>query len=365
MDMVNEAFDPGWNVPDEDEKAENEKNKSETILLLQSRYQGIKTFSEPENVSGRSREVYSQAWNHYQSLVKKDFSFLRGNMLSGAEKIFYLYLLTLELIIGLSEVLLIEKEEKERKSLETKIQTKYSPNFSNNRLIRILKNDIRLKDLLLKNKLNWKDHQLELRRWLKDNIKTDDLFKTYQELDQPGFKEDKEIILHLTRNLFFKEKNINDFWEEKDQNWTENHDIVKSMVLKTIKSLDENVENEVEIAELSYNWEDDKNFFYLLYDYTIEKEQEFEAIIARKVQNWEIDRVALVDKLILMMAITEMTSCPSIPVKVTINEYIEISKNYSTPKSKQFVNGILDVLAEELTRDGLIRKSGRGLIDNK
>jgi N utilization substance protein B len=87
--------------------------------------------------------------------------------------------------------------------------------------------------------------------------------------------------------------------------------------------------------------------------------------VAQKTKNWEFDRIAYTDRLILMLAICEMLKFPSIPIKVTINEYIEVSKNYSTPKSKQFVNGVLDVIAVDLQEQGLIKKSGRGLIDNK
>ncbi|MGB3466885.1 MAG: transcription antitermination factor NusB, partial [Cyclobacteriaceae bacterium] len=91
----------------------------------------------------------------------------------------------------------------------------------------------------------------------------------------------------------------------------------------------------------------------------------FEEIIANRAKNWEVDRMATMDKIILKMALTEMINYPGIPTKVSINEYIELSKNYSTPKSKQFINGVLDVLAEDLVKDGVIKKSGRGLIDNK
>ena len=95
------------------------------------------------------------------------------------------------------------------------------------------------------------------------------------------------------------------------------------------------------------------------------KEKELDDIIAKYTKNWDISRVAITDRIILRMSLAEMMTFHSIPVKVTINEFIEISKNYSTPKSKQFINGILDVLSNELTSDGVIKKSGRGLIDNK
>ena len=88
-------------------------------------------------------------------------------------------------------------------------------------------------------------------------------------------------------------------------------------------------------------------------------------MIAAKTKNWEVDRLAITDQIILKMAIAELLNFQSIPVKVTINEYIELSKNYSTPKSKQFVNGILDVISDDLKDSGKLKKSGRGLLDSK
>ena len=120
-----------------------------------------------------------------------------------------------------------------------------------------------------------------------------------------------------------------------------------------------------ELQVLSYNWEEDKEFFKELFEATLDSGEKYTELIAAKTSNWDIERLAMTDRIILEMAVAEMTGFPSIPVKVTINEYIEVSKRYSTPKSKQFINGLLDALSKELTKEGAIKKSGRGLIDNK
>ena len=152
--------------------------------------------------------------------------------------------------------------------------------------------------------------------------------------------------------------------EENDLSWDEDRAIIKSLVTKTIKSIPES-EEDFELQELSYNWEDDKTFFKKLFEETIDVESKHESLIAEKAKNWDIDRIAVTDKIIMEMAIAEMIHFPSIPVKVTINEYIEIAKRYSTPKSKTFINGMLDTIANELEKSGVVKKSGRGLIDNK
>ena len=136
-----------------------------------------------------------------------------------------------------------------------------------------------------------------------------------------------------------------------------------SKVLKNAANLQE--ENESEMPEIAMNWDEDKEFFQNIFNFTIENDAASKALITQKTKNWDIERLAFTDKVIISMAIAEMKNFPSIPVKVSINEYIDISKTYSTPKSKQFVNGLLDVMSKELTESGEIRKSGRGLLDNK
>ena len=144
--------------------------------------------------------------------------------------------------------------------------------------------------------------------------------------------------------------------------WVENKDIIKSLVNKTLKSI---TDEDAVLAPLSYQWEDDKQFFADIFDTTLKQELWSEKLIAESAKNWDKDRIAQVDMILLKMALSEMRNFPSIPVKVTINEYIEMSKKYSTPKSKKFINGLLDVLANDLMASGTIKKSGRGLIDNK
>ena len=157
---------------------------------------------------------------------------------------------------------------------------------------------------------------------------------------------------------------VNDYFESIDLGWAENKSILKSMVLKTIKSI-ESEEETPKLMELSKNWDDDLDFLKRLFDATINSEKEYQEMINQKSKNWEIERLALTDRIVLEMAVAELINFPSIPIKVTINEYIELSKQYSTPKSKQYVNGLLDVLSVDLQKEGFIKKSGRGLLDNK
>jgi N utilization substance protein B len=158
---------------------------------------------------------------------------------------------------------------------------------------------------------------------------------------------------------------INEYFEEEVLRWAEDKDIVKGLVEKTVKTYDPTTSLPLVLHTLSLNWDDDKDFIEWLYDKAADLEPKFKELVANNTRNWEVDRLPLTDRMILEMAIAELLTFPNIPVKVTMNEYIELAKNYSTPKSRQFINGILDVIAKELKETGDVKKSGRGLIDNK
>jgi N utilization substance protein B len=153
---------------------------------------------------------------------------------------------------------------------------------------------------------------------------------------------------------------MTEFFEEKDLNWNLNKDVVKSMSTKTFKI--EALED-LSLQPLALQWEDDKSFFEDLYEFTLDSDKDLNGWVEAQTKNWESDRLAMTDFILLKMAIAEMIKFPSIPVKVSINEYIELAKNYSTPKSGQFINGILDEISIRLMSEKIIQKSGRGLID--
>ncbi|RZJ59181.1 MAG: transcription antitermination factor NusB, partial [Hymenobacter sp.] len=184
-------------------------------------------------------------------------------------------------------------------------------------------------------------------------------------LVETDYETDMELVRHLYKDFVFKGEALPRYLEANDLNWEENRPIVRNLVLKTLKMLPYEADEKQELMNLSANWQDDRDFAETLYNQTLQDDAKSEKLIAESVQNWDVERVALLDKIILKMALCEMQLFRGIPVKVTINEYIEISKLYSTPKSKQFVNGILDKLAQDLAASGEIRKSGRGLLDNQ
>ena len=239
----------------------------------------------------------------------------------------------------------------------------YFYKLKNNPVLLLIEKNKSLRNFVEKHKLN---PPVDLLKTVyKKKIKQDPLYIEYQKYPESSFEKDKEIVLHLVKTYLFKNEQLDAYWEDLDYNWNENDEAIRSLTLKAIKGITETTDETYELPSLSPNWEDDKEFMLELYKASTDFDDAAEKLITDKVQNWDIERLAFTDRIILKMALTEMVKFTNIPVKVTINEYIELSKSYSTPKSKQFVNGLLDTISIDLQKSGMIKKSGRGLMDNK
>ncbi len=348
--FIRECFEPDLNSMEYQDKDLLKKQAQETLKLFRDHYVED-DFNGSSGSETKINDVAGTAIRDYHQNNRKDINAFKKNMVTEAEKIYDRYILLLNLLLDFHT--LAEQDTKRDHS-----------NFVKNLLIGSVKLNKSLENTSLRKNLNWAQYQSEVRQWFKE-VRSDEKYQEYLSRKQPTFKDDKEILLHIVKGIIFKSDVIDKFMEENDLNWSEDRDIIKSLTTKTIKGMEEDEEGDFELQALSYNWEDDKTFFTKLFDHTLQVESKYEELIARKTKNWEIDRIAATDKIILEMAIGEMINFPSIPVKVTINEYIEVAKKYSTPKSKLFINGVLDVIAEELLTSGDIKKSGRGLIDNK
>lgn len=313
----------------------------------------------------------ADAIHFFQAQVKKDGTFFGGQLLAGAESIHDQYLHLLNLPAALLDVLEEEQSREGRRRLGPRAGTLNVERLSQNAAIAKLRANEQLQRLTIRRKLAWDGlEETEALRAAWAEMKADESLRTYLASQPTGateadYEADLEILRHLYKEYVFKGEALPRQLEADDLNWEENRPIVRNLVLKTLKMLPFAADATQELMNLSANWADDREFAETLYKQALAEDAKMEQLIAGSVQNWDVERVALLDKIILKMALTEMQLFRSIPVKVTINEYIEISKLYSTPKSKQFVNGILDKLAQDLAASGDIRKSGRGLLDNQ
>lgn len=281
-------------------------------------------------------------------------------MMKEAERLQDTYLKLLLLPIELEQREKLDSE-KEDKAYIAKEKKKYP--FIGNELVRQLKESELLQKEAARASASWDNEQDDIKSWYREQIRTAESLQHFFGGKKPEDILENDIVLELFKRVVFKNEAIASYLEANHLHWVENQPIVKSMVVKTIKAMQDG--EGFELAELTKNGEEDFKFLERLYNDVINQNEFLEEIIQSKTMNWDVDRIALTDRVILKLALVEMMNSPSIPIKVTINEAIEISKMYSTPKSKQFVNGVLDVLSNELTSSGKIRKSGRGLIDNK
>ena len=357
LDYINNQFLPDLNSMEPVDKSVLNTKKRESLKTFQFNFKHG-SFAKLKDSDNDIEVAAHEAFTDYESQNLKDFKHIKSAMLRDVEQIYNLYIW----ILMIPDELISIMHDDESGKLNN-----LNKRFIENQIIQLLRNNNRFQDSILVNKLTWNKEKDLLYSWFKNVVSADTDYKSYIEgkkEKKDNFTSDKKLILHLYKDLLFKNDAFHDFMESVDINWNEDRNVVKSMITKTFKKLEVD-DVDIDLATLSNNWEEDRSFFQRLFEITVKKDKEFDNLIAEKSQNWDIDRMAIMDKIILKMAIGEMIYFPSIPVKVSINEYIELSKNFSTPKSKKFVNGILDVLSEELINHGKIKKSGRGLIDNK
>jgi len=283
----------------------------------------------------------------YKSSNSTDQIGVFKQLVQDCENLFEDYLLNLALLSVLADTI---------------ASIKKSGKLLSNKFILEIKNHEFFNREVARRSLSWENDQ-DLVSDLMNAVFDDPEFKSYCKKNDTQFDEDKALIIHLVRNIFFKNPKFNDYFEERNLNWQEDKVAVKDMTLDCIKSSVENVP--FQLSEISKNWDDDKQFMKTLFSTTIENDAVYEGYIVPKLQNWDISRLTATDSILLKLCISEMINFMNIPIKVSLNEYIEISKRYSTPKSKTLINGVLDSLSDELQKSGIIKKSGRGLIDNK
>ena len=350
LEKIGEAFAPDLNSMEVQDKP----------LLHQQKKQGTKLFEKAfsegsptvEHEDERIVKTVNTILKFYKDQVKKDTEFFRKNLVIDVEKIYDHYVATLSLVAAFAELAEADKKVSHK-------------NFVNNAWIKALKNSEALKKDALRLGRHWQNNGEQVRHWFRDVVRQDNEYLNYLDRKSPSLDDQKKFANHLFKKVILGKTVINDFYEEEVLRWAEDKDIVKALVEKTVKSFEPETQKDITLHMLSLNWEDDKQFIETLFQTSTTLKPHHLELISNNTRNWEVDRLPLTDRIILEMAIAELLSFPNIPVKVTINEYIELAKTYSTPKSRNFINGILDVIAKELKETGEIKKSGRGLIDNK
>jgi N utilization substance protein B len=314
--------------------------------MLNRRHLRIKSFQ----TAYAYHQVENQNLGHYEKVL-----------MDSIESVHKTYIHLLNLLIELKHFELQDVADRSAKYLPTEEDKSAKAFLTNNSFINSLENNANFKSLLGKYNMSWAGEEVLLRE-LWNKLRSSDIFSAYQQRDEHSQQEDKELVTAIFKNIIFVDPLLEQYLEERYINWVVDKESVDGMLLKSVRSFAKNAA-EIDILPITANWEDDRDFAITLFKECIRNDEEFDSLISDKTKNWELDRIALVDVILMKMAIAELIYFSSIPTKVTMNEYIDISKEFSTPKSKGFINGILDQILIDLKTSGRIVKIGRGLME--
>ncbi|MDD4141508.1 MAG: transcription antitermination factor NusB [Bacteroidales bacterium] len=291
----------------------------------------------------------------------------REELIKSIDNMGVLFVWQISLVLEMADFASKIIEERKHKFLPTEEDLNPDYRFVNNRLIAQWNDNRDIQAKIEKYHVSWIESSEVIRR-LYNLIETSDAYNQYLK-SEDTYANDKEFVITLYADFIFEEDFFIDFYETKNIYWYTDFCISNYLIVRFIDECKETNDEYYKLPSLfkkendSNGDEDDRNFCLSLFTKTVMNYDKYKGYVEEKVVNWEIDRVAPMDILILVMAISEMINFPTIPIKVTLNEYIELSKIFSTPKSKFFINGILDNLVVSLQKDGKIIKTGRGLID--
>ena len=302
--------------------------------------------------------AFFQSGNDRLDLAEKE-------LFRSIDKIHELYITQLSFFIAFHEFCKVRMEDAKLKFLPTEDDLEPNLRFIENTLLMQLAENKDLGKWIDSYKISWAEETELIRKLYKKTRESQD-YIDYMAAETMDYEGHKEFLLKLFKKHIAKSKDLSFIYEEKSIYWVDDLVMVNLMVLKTLLGFSENTSAGDALPGLygdksAKEVEDDRKFIRDLFRKTILHSDEYEAMIKEKVQNWELERVASMDVLLLKMALAELTTFPSIPVKVSMDEYIEMSKNYSSPKSKVFINGVLDRLVAELKEGKKIAKKGRGL----
>jgi len=232
--------------------------------------------------------------------------------------------------------------------------------FVDNQVIAQLRKNIEFKNYISTKKLSWVNNS-HIPRLLYNKMIVWETYEEYMASENTNYVLDKKFIIRLITEHFSNSEDLQSNLEEQSIYWNDDMEYISSMVEKTLKKFKTDSADTTPLMPLFKNAEDEE-FVKILFRKAILHSKKCSELIDKNTTNWEVDRIALMDILVMRLAITEILEFPEIPVKVTLNEYIEIAKYYCTSKSSTFVNGILDNIVKEIRGEGLFNKFGRGLV---
>lgn len=289
-----------------------------------------------------------------------DIALAEKELLFSIEKTYDLYHYILLLILEVADIASEKIDQALQKRMPTPEDLNPKRRFIDNQVIAQIRKNKAFNDYVSSKKLSWVNYP-HIPRILYNKMISWEIYEEYMLSEVHSYSADKKFIVNLLTKLFAESEDLESNLEEQSIYWNDDTEYVIVMIEKTLKKFKSDNSENAPLMPLYKNHEDE-DFVKILFRKAILHTKQCSELIENNTTNWEVERIALMDILVMQLAITEIIEFPEIPVKVTLNEYIEIAKYYCTPKSSTFVNGILDNIVKEIREKGIFKKSGKGLI---
>ncbi|MFO8146723.1 MAG: transcription antitermination factor NusB [Bacteroidota bacterium] len=282
-------------------------------------------------------------------------------LLKSMKEMYDLFLLILKLMIEIKSYSEKYLDKSQKKFLATQEEMDPNMKFVNNMVLKILEDNIELQNALEERAISHWNRDGEYVAILWEEIRNSAAFHEYMATRTPSFKEDKNFIINLLKEVIAPNEKLYDYLEDTKLTWLDDLPLVNTAIMKYLNKLKENTPQDAKLPKL-YKSPDDEQFAIDLFRKVYLNDEELANEMLGKTPNWDKERIAEIDTILIKMALCEFLQFSSIPVKVTINEYLEIAKEYSTPKSSIFINGVLDKISKEYQEEKRLNKIGRGLM---
>jgi len=292
--------------------------------------------------------VYAYYMNGGKSLDSAE-----KELLTSLSKAYQLYIYLLDLIVAITNEerlrydVLVQRAEREGSDAP-------SPRFAFNRFAVQLEENEQLCENKEKFGLSWRE-DIEFVRKACNAIEQSETYKEYMNSDEDSYDADREVWRKLYKQIIESNESLDELLESKSLYWNDDKEIVDSFVLKTIKRFDSEKKTTQELLP-EFKDDEDRQYAIELFQQTITNSEEYQELMSQYSRNWELSRMPFTDIIIMQIALAEMLTFPAIPASVSINEYVELSKVYSTPRSASYINGMLDTIAKALIREGRLLK---------
>lgn len=307
-------------------------------------------------------KVMQALYAYWNSGSEADKSKVKRDLEVNMYRLYDLYLYLLMFVQELSDYALRYDEEVKSKNLPSAFDRNVNKRFHHNPVIEKIRESKEFTELCKKSKLIWDTEDVDIIHKVFLDLKNSEVYQDYNKSDEVVDYEHLEILSHVIKHYPLSYSLLEQHFEEKFINWYDDSKIAIQMANKSFKRALTEV-HESFLMPIATDEEVAHEYADKLFEETIAGTEEYDTYIIKRIDKWEPTRIPLLDNIILRMGIAEFIHFPSIPVKVTINEYVELAKNYSTTNSKKFINGVLDNVLNDLNGEDRVNKSGMGLIE--